>query len=229
MSHRRTPHIGALNALPVFQGVSHETLGAVADRALVKDVAAGSLVWRAGTKATGLYILLRGRARVVRHRQGREVVVHRAGPGATLGEIPLVDGGAYPATLIAESDSTFLVIDRPLLDHLMARDTALAWNLLEALGRRVRELADRLEAVTAETVEARLARHLLARHQDAGGQAFSLGMTQAALARELGTVREVVARCLTRLVRAGALERTGRGRYRVADEHELYSAFSAST
>ena len=48
---------------------------------------------------TKLYdVLLQGRVRAVRVRDGRETVLHRSGPGATLGEVPLFDGGDYPAT-----------------------------------------------------------------------------------------------------------------------------------
>ena len=46
---------------------------------------------------------------------------------------------------------------------------------------------------------------------------FSLGMTQSALAEELGTVREVVVRALRGIRKLGAIESDGGGKYRVAD------------
>lgn len=102
----------------------------------------------------------------------------------------------------------------------MGRDPRLAWRMLETLGARVRELAGRLEGVVAGSVPARLADWVLRRARP-GAPSFDLGMTQEALAAELGTVREVVARTLADLVRSGLLERAGRARYRVVDARGL--------
>jgi CRP-like cAMP-binding protein len=38
-----------------------------------------------------------------RRERGRAHVVHEEGPGGTLGEVPLFDGGGYPATAIAQA------------------------------------------------------------------------------------------------------------------------------
>lgn len=203
-----------LDGVSLFRGVSPAARALLSDRGVVRSCAAGTVVWRAGAPSRGLYVLLRGRVRAVRVRDGREVVVHRSGPGATLGEIPLFDEGGYPATLVAETDTTFLVVDRALLENLVVREPAVAWRLLETLGGRVRELADRLEAVTAGSVASRLAAYILERAADSPGD-FVLGMTQQGLAAELGTVREVVSRGLADLVSEGVLARTGRARYRL--------------
>lgn len=50
-----------------------------------------------------------------------------------------------------------------------------------------------------------------------GGPRISLGMTQSALAEELGTVREVVVRELRLLRREGLIESLGGNRYRILD------------
>ena len=67
----------------------------------------------------------------------------------------------------------------------------------------------------------RLAEFLLNRPQPPRTSSISLGMTQQALAEELGTVREVVARKLRRLCQLGLLERVAGGRYRIADRKAL--------
>jgi len=45
-------------------------------------------------------------------RGGREQVLHSEGPGATLGEVPLLDGGGYVATAIA-TEPSLLLLDEP--------------------------------------------------------------------------------------------------------------------
>lgn len=210
-----------LRSVPLFRDTRPEVLELIAQRGRVRAWPSGSVIWRAGEAPKGLHVLLEGRVRIVRERGGREVVLHHAEAGATLGEIPLFDGGGYPATLITESAARLLVIQRPLLEAAIRQDPGIAFALLETLGRRVREVSARLEAVTTGAVRSRLVRHLLERNAAGGGGDFTLGMTQAALARELGTVREVVARCLTALVSEGGLVRVGRARYRIRDRRRL--------
>lgn len=209
-----------LDVAPLFQALSPSSRALLVERGVERSVPAGSVLWRAGEASRGLYVLLGGRVRAVRERDGREVVVHRAGPGATLGEIPLFDEHGYPATLVADTEATFLVVGRALLATMVVREPGVAWRLLEALGRRVRELADRLEGVAAGSARSRLATYLLGRTPDTEG-VFVLGMTQESLAAELGTVREVVARGLSDLVAEGILSRVGRARYRLEDSDAL--------
>lgn len=211
----------ALQAIPLFHGIRPGALAMLSDRAIPRRVKRGSVLWTQGTSPRGLHVLLQGRVRAVRVRDGRETVLHRSGPGAALGEVPLFDGSTYPATLIADTDVLVLVIDRLTLEAAMDRDVRLALRFLHSLGARVRELATRLESQTADSVTTRLARHLGRRVESEGPMGFRLGATQAALARDLGTVREVVARRLGELVTAGVLRRSGRATYDLLDPVSL--------
>ncbi len=217
------PDLQALRAVPLFRELGSASLELVSRRGVVRAYRAGSTVWRTGAEARSLHVLLEGRARAVRYRGGRDVVVHRAEAGATLGELPLFDGVGYPARLVAETEVRFLVLDRPVMEELLAQNPTVGWILLESLARRVRHLARRLEAVTADTVRTRLAAYLLERAAHAGDGSFTLGMTQEALARELGTVREVISRLLASLVSSGVIHRTGRARYRAGDLGRLHA------
>jgi CRP-like cAMP-binding protein len=206
---------------PLFALLDRETRHALGRAAVIRRAPAGSALFRAGAPARGLVLLLEGTVRVVGARQGRQHLVHEAGPGETLGEVPLFAGGGYPATAIARTDCLYAVFPPEVLGSIMRRDTALAWLLLGRLARRVRHLVSRLERNTAWSVESRLAEVLLARQSAAGHDSFTLETGQAALAEELGTVREVVVRTLAEFCRAGLLSRERRGWYRVSDAEGL--------
>ena len=213
--------VDELRRIDTFRAVGDAAARLLAERAVERPFQAGTVLWRQGGRADALYVLRAGSARAMCSRAGRETVVHRAHPGDTLGEIPLFDGGPYPATLVAETPVRVLAIDRDSVLAAMEMDPALAMTFLRTLGGRVRELAERLEARMADTVGARLARHLLGRSDASGRDDFDLGMTQTALAHDLGTVREVVARRLGALVGSGVVARTGRSRFRVLDRARL--------
>jgi CRP-like cAMP-binding protein len=206
--------------VPWLAGLSTAGRRELAARGVTRRFPADRVLWRRGEQPRGLFIVLEGAVRVVRGSGGRQHVLHREGPGGTLGEVPLFAGGTYPATVIAEEPTECLVLSLAAIEAAIARDSRLATLLLRRLSERVRELARRLDRFTTQPVARRLAAYVLHRHQETGG-AFTLGRSQGRVAEDLGTVREVLVRELRALVEGGAISRTGPGRYRVADEAKL--------
>jgi CRP/FNR family transcriptional regulator len=105
------------------------------------------------------------------------------------------------------------------VERLIAEDPAFARFALRRLADRARALLRRIDDLTATTITARLADYV--QERSASGSDFTLGMSQDALARELGTAREVIVRALRALVDAGALERVARSRFRVRSRATL--------
>lgn len=210
----------AIDRIPFLARANAAARRQVALRGVESTFATGQVLWRAGAAPRGLFVIVEGAVRVVRARDGRQQVVHTEGPGATLGEVPLFVGGRYPATAVATAPTTCAVLGRAAVEAAIAADPSVAFALLESLATRVRTLVDRLDR-RATTVERRLAAAILARHQAAGGGAFTLGGSQAELAEELGTVREVVVRALGKMVKSGVILRAGRATFRVADADRL--------
>jgi CRP/FNR family transcriptional regulator len=203
-----------LRELPGWAKLDPGSAAALARQAVARRFARDQVLFTAGSESRGLFIVLDGEVKVVRGRDGRQCVIHVEGPGGTLGEVPLFAGGGYPATGIATRPTTCAVLTIPGLRAALGERPELAFVLLGRMGNRVRELVQRLDRVTLLDVRARLASYLLERSED--GKA-PLGRSQAALAEELGTVREVVVRALRGLYRTGAIEPSGRGRVAIRD------------
>src|SRR5262249_10229999 len=149
----------------------------------------------------------------------RQHVVHTEGPGGTLGEVPLVSGGTHPATAIAAEPTACALFSRASLEAAIGEAPPIAFILAQRLAERGRLLGHRLDDRSARSVQSRLIEFLLARPKQRSS--ISLGMTQQALAEELGTVREVVSREMRALVKRGWIESLGGGRYRIADAAAL--------
>lgn len=200
--------------------------------AVEKRFLTGELLWSAGDRSEGIALVLEGRVRIVRVSAGRQTVIHSGEPGATLGEVAFFTGDSYPATAVAAEPTRCLFLTHAAVTEAIEVDPRLALFFLRRLALRVQSLVERVDQNTARSVQTRLARFIQERSQSAlvvarsrsnvsKSPAFSLGMTQTALAEELGTVREVVVRALRELRQAGAIERTGDGKYRVADDTVL--------
>ena len=211
-----------LDGIALFEPVSARARRELAARSVLLSCEAGESFWQAGEPPRGILVVLSGSVRLLRALpNGRSQVIHREGPGSVLGEIPLLDGEGYPATAEAETDCRAILVTPEAFHAALAADPAFAALLLRNLASRVRGLVDRIEGLTALTVRGRLARALLERADEAGGDSFELGMTQTALADELGTVREVVVRHLSELRDRGILATPGRARYRIVDRQAL--------
>ncbi len=207
--------------LPLFDGVSPRVVSALASRGREMRFAPDEVVFRAGSAPRGWYVVLEGRVRVVRGSGVRQHVVHSEGPGGTLGEVPLFAGGGHPATGVAAEPTVCAVFSRQAIEAAMAESSGVGLLLLERLALRVSSLVQRLDDRSTRSVQARLAEFLLARPASARSGAISLGMTQQALAEELGTVREVVSRELRSLAKSGAIHSLGGGRYELLDTKAL--------
>src|ERR1043166_5131657 len=125
-----------------------------------RAVAAGRPLFRAGQQPVGLWILLDGTVRVTSTVDGRRHVVHSEGLGGTLGEVPLFDGGAYPATASAVTACRCLLVPAAALAAAIESDPAPPRFFLARLAHRVREIVGRLDRATATGVSARVAEAL---------------------------------------------------------------------
>ena len=210
----------SVDLIPFLRNANAAARREAALRGVLVSFAPGQVIWRTGSEARGLFVIVKGTVRAVRSEGGRQEVLHTEHAGATFGEVPLFSGGCYPATTIAAAPTTCIVLDRAAVEAAIAADPSVAFELLARLAGRVRTLVDRVESAS-HTVPRRLAAYLLARREAAGAAAFTLGAPQAEVAEELGTVREVLVRALRTLVDAGVLAREGRGRVRIADAARL--------
>ena len=213
--------------IPLFQGIGPAARRELEARAVTRHFAPGEVLFTAGSEARGLFVIVEGRVRVTRGGRGRPQVVHEEGPGGTLGEVPLFDGGGYPATAVAREATRCVVYTPRAIEAAMAIDPKVGWAIARALAKRVRQLVERQDAFLARDVTARVAAVLQARHRAGGAEPLTLGQTHQELAEELWTVREVVVRSLRELRRRGAIASVGRGRYRVTDPRALDIAADA--
>jgi CRP/FNR family transcriptional regulator len=199
-----------------FRGANREALAELSGGATTRTFREGATLFRAGADAAGIWLIVSGRVRVVRGRHGRPHVVHWEEAGGALGEAAVFGDGRYPATAIAMAPTRCLFLPRAALERAMRVDLGVSLLLLRRLSGRVAALVERFDQATGQDIRARLREWLVTRSRLADADGFTLGLTQAQLAEELGTVREVVVRSLRSLVEDSVVERVGRGKFRLA-------------
>jgi CRP-like cAMP-binding protein len=203
-----------LRRLPLFARLDDDALRAVAGRTVVRSVPPGRILFRRGAPAEGLYVVVEGAVRVYRsNQQGREQTLHVQGPGQPLAEVPLFDGGPYPASARAEAETRLLFLPREAFEWLYRSHPEIADAVIRELGRRLRRMVGLVEKISLRDVPARVAMTLLEYAEREGaardGTEFVLPRTQDELAAELATTRESIARALGRMRREGMIEQRG--------------------
>lgn len=213
----------------IFGGLNETERQMVARRARRKHFAAGELLFQEGDPCSGLHIVAVGRVRIFKSSaSGREQVLAIEGPGSTVAELPVFDGGAYPASALALEDTEVVFLPREEFRSFCLERPEVALKVLAAVGARLRKLVELIEELSFTTVRQRLAATLVKLARSAGqkgpeGIFFDLPDSHQEMAHKMGTVRELVSRNLTRLAAEGMIKVDSR-HIVVRDLHRLEEA-----
>jgi len=190
----------------LFSGLSPDDLDLLAARARPRDYSAGEILFYEGDPCQGVHLITAGAVKIVKTTpSGRQLVLAVQPAPATVAEVPVFDGGPYPATVTATEAVSAWLIPRVDFLHFCKQKPELALRFLEVFGGRLRQLVFLVERITFGNVRQRLAQRLLDLAQAAGGSTFVLEETHEELAAHLGTVREVVTRNLGRFQGEGLI------------------------
>jgi len=173
---------------------------------------AGELLFSEGEPCRGLHIIARGKVRIFKTSvNGREQVLAVNSPGESVAELPVFDGGPYPASAMATEDTEIAFISRRDFHAYCLEHPEVPLKVLSVVGARLRRLVGIIEELSFTTIRQRLIAMLVKLAQSDGkktdrGIEFLLPATHQELANQLGTVRELVSRNLMRLQAEGLLE-----------------------
>jgi CRP/FNR family transcriptional regulator len=205
-----------LAKVAIFSGLAEGELAFLTQRAVPRRYAAGEIVFSEGEPCSGLYVVETGHVRIFKSSaNGREQVLSIDGPGSSIAELPVFDGGNYPASVAAIDDATLLFVSKQDFQSLCLAHPQVALKVLRLVGARLRRLVGIIEELSFTTVRHRLASFLLRLAEKEGkrtseGVEITLPVSNQELASQIGTVRELVSRNLSRLQAEGMLKIDGR-------------------
>jgi len=199
MSLDRTAIGRVLKAAPLFAALTEVEIELLSRRTGARAYSPGELLFSEGEPCAGLYMIASGRVRIFKiSPSGREHVLAIEGPGSSIAELPVFDGGAYPASASAVDASEMLFISRKEFRAICLEHPEIALKVLQVVGARLRRLVGIIEELSFTTVRHRLISWILKRAKS-DGPTFIVGATHQELAAQIGTVRELVSRNIARL------------------------------
>jgi CRP/FNR family transcriptional regulator len=204
---------GILPGISLFSGLNAGEIESITQLLIERRYAAGDMLFWEGEPCAGMFLIVQGTVKIFKtSASGRELVIGMETGPSSVAELPLFDGGPYPASVRTVTDVVTYFINKEDFQRVCRAHPDITLKILATVGRRLRHLVATIESITFGSVTRRLARFLLDMSRDAGADAFPLPVTHQELASRLGTVREVVSRNLMRFRAAGLIR---------VEEHQL--------
>jgi CRP-like cAMP-binding protein len=111
---------------------------------VVERYADGEVIVRQGEMGREMYVIQHGAVEVVKSFNGRAVVLATLGRGSFFGEMSLLESLPRAATVRAKGDTQLLVIEPGGLLLKIRRDPTFAFEMLQHMSRRIRDLDEQL-------------------------------------------------------------------------------------
>lgn len=206
-----------LSQIALFATLSDAEIQVLAQRAVERRFVPDEMLFWEGEPCAGIFLIVQGSVKIFRTSPGgREMMLALETAPSTVAELPLFDGGPFPASVRAVEPVFALFINKADFQQVCRQYPDVALKILAVVGRRLRHLVGLVESLTFGSLTQRLARLLLDASGEAGADIFDLPITHQELASRLGTVREVVSRNLARF-RAEKLIRIEGHRVQIID------------
>jgi CRP-like cAMP-binding protein len=200
----------------LFSGLTAVERESLGKRAVRKTHSDGDRLFTEGDACEGLFVVSKGAIRIFKSSpSGREQVLALEGPGSSIAELPVFDGGDYPASAIAVGQTETVFMSRQDFRAFCLEHPQVALKVLAVVGSRLRRLVGIVEELSFTTVRQRIITLLLRLAESEGkrnsqGIRFSLKSGHQEIASEIGTVRELVSRNLARLQAEDLIQMDGR-------------------
>jgi CRP/FNR family cyclic AMP-dependent transcriptional regulator len=174
-TEQETGSLAVLKRVPIFSSLSEQEFSFLTSRLLQRKFSSGEIIFGEGDPCSGLYVVQSGNVRIFKSSAGgREQVLSIEGPSSSIAELPVFDGGNYPASAQAVSDSTLLFFSRQDFQALCLQHPEVALKVLRVVGGRLRRLVGIIEELSFTTVRHRLI-GLLVRLSKAEGARYQSG------------------------------------------------------
>ena len=207
---------------PFFASLPGAERARVAQRLVQRHYEKDDYLFFEGDPAEWLVLIAEGQVKVIKHSEGgRETILATFGPGRIVGEVGVLVGGTYPATVQALEPVVTLNLRRRDYVNLVRNNPSLAWALVEELGRRLQHAHEMIRSLAVERVERRIARVLLRMAAASGQRLEQADIPQGAvrittplsrqdIADMAGTVVETAIRTMSKFQKQGWIETQGK-------------------
>ncbi len=200
-----------LSAVDLLESLSWEEVEKLGRRLPEISLNGGQVLFTPAHQGRVIFLLLRGRVRLYRVAEGREITLGIVGPGGILGEAALIAGRRHGAYAQAAEPSEVALMGRDTFHRLVHDRPEVGVKATELLSKRLSFCEDRMADMGLKEVPARLAALVLDLCESEGvvtGEGYKIPTryTHQQLGEMVGAKRVATTRALGKLRKIGAVE-----------------------
>ncbi len=141
--------IPRLERTPMFTQFGRDEITALIDYLTVLKVAKGATIFREGERNAHMCLLLEGKLEVHKDSgKGTTKKIADVAAGKPIGEMSVIDGQPYSATVVAAQDSTLVLLSRDNLQRICEErariGNRLLWQIATMVSLRLRQTTGKL-------------------------------------------------------------------------------------
>src|SRR5215212_8103745 len=200
-----------LSRVEILEPLSDEDLRGLLRQSADTHLEAGENFYTPESASERLFILKKGRVRIFRTVDGRELTLAEIEAGTVFGEMALTAQRLQGAYAQAIEPSVLVSLGRSELEHIILQKPQVGIRLVHLLSERLRSYEERMEDLTLKDVPARLANLILLLCEGEGVVTrrdirIPHHYTHERLGTMIGANREAVSRAFAKLQDDGAVE-----------------------
>jgi CRP-like cAMP-binding protein len=190
---------------PLLENVSQELLADLRQAGRERTYSEGQQIFAGGDRAEWLPIVLSGRIKMLHYLEpGKEVIIGVFTDGETFAVPAVFDGGNYPASAEAMTESTLLLIERSHFMQLLTESSEFSLAMLNWMSAMLRQKTATIQNLAHASPEHRVANVLLqlaAADNPAGP--VRIALRREDIANMAGLTTETTIRVIRRLAARG--------------------------
>ena len=201
-----------LKKVPFFSNLEDKEIDSILTIVIEKKYKKNQVIFHEGEPGEYLFMVRSGNVKVYKlSEDGKEKILGVFGPGDFFAELPLLDGGKYPASSETLSPTNLLCLSRENFLKILSKNPQITGKIHEIVGSRLRHFTSQITDLTLKDASCRLAGFLLEKAEEknifnAKEIRFPMELTHQEIASLIGTARETVSRTLRQFQKEGLIE-----------------------
>lgn len=205
-----------LKDIPLFSELDIEQLRQITSISSLEKRRKNDILFLEQDEYRGFYIMLKGSVKIYKSSpEGKEVILHIIKPPYPFADVPLFEGGKYPANAQALEDSVILFIPKNEFMELILKNPLICLKISAGFAKRLRLMSRQMEDLTLKEVSNRLAKYIMDEVKRTGTEYLpepfvKLTITKSTLASLLGTITETLSRTFKKMQNENIIRMDGK-------------------
>lgn len=220
----RQDNTSCMDKIRLFRGLPEKSREKLMAGVLHRSYEAGHVLIEEEEKVRFIVVIRKGRVKICRSDAGgEEHILDILHDGQAIWHDLFLKEPVYHYSAVCLTDVDACLFSREEFMRIITGEPEMALGLIAMLSTELTEEKEKVMLLSIRDPDTRLAGFLLDRDEKCLNGHISMKLSD--IAASISLRQETVSRSLTRLQKAGYLERTGRGELKVTDRQGLLSFF----